>query len=235
MVLKGFSKNVSIAMLILSVLVFQSIANSQEAGIPKDKKQKTGYALGYSIGRDMKNFGVDIDPEMVLQGVKDALSGKSKIDEQEVRTIMNDLNKELQAKQAEKFKTVADKNKQEGDAFLLENAKQPGVVKLPSGLQYKVMKDGSGKMPKATDTVAVHYRGRFINGTEFDSSYKRNQPAEFKVNGVIPGWTEVLQKMKEGSKYMVYIPSNLAYGERVGGPIPPNSTLVFEIELISVK
>jgi FKBP-type peptidyl-prolyl cis-trans isomerase FklB len=184
----------------------------------------------------MKSFSIEIDADMVAQGIKDTYAGKSKLTDDELRTVLIDLNKEMQAKQGEKMKTLGDKNKQEGEAFLAQNAKASGVVKLPSGLQYKVIKEGTGKIPKATDTVVAHYRGTLIDGTEFDSSFKRNQPTEFKVNAVIPGWTEILQKMQTGSKYTVYIPSNLAYGERGNGAIiGPNAVLIFEIELVSVK
>jgi FKBP-type peptidyl-prolyl cis-trans isomerase FklB len=142
------------------------------------------------------------------------------------------FQKEMMAKQ----QAMADKNKKEGEAFLAENKKKEGVKTLPSGVQYKVIKAGTGKKPKLTDTVTVHYRGTLIDGTEFDSSYKRGQPASFQVSGVIPGWTEALQLMGEGAKWQLFVPSNLAYGERgTGGPIGPNATLIFEVELISVQ
>jgi FKBP-type peptidyl-prolyl cis-trans isomerase FklB len=134
------------------------------------------------------------------------------------------------------MKILGEKNKKEGEAFLKKNAQESGVVTLPSGIQYKVMKEGSGKTPKASDTVIVHYKGELLAGTEFDSSYKRNQPAEFAVNNVIPGWNEVLQKMKAGSRWLIFIPPNLAYGERGNGPIiGPNAVLIFDIELLAVK
>jgi FKBP-type peptidyl-prolyl cis-trans isomerase FklB len=142
------------------------------------------------------------------------------------------FQKEVMAKQAE----VAKKNKAEGEAFLAENKKKEGVKTTPSGLQYKVIKPGKGKKPKSSDTVTVNYRGTLIDGTEFDSSYKRGQPATFQVSGVIPGWTEALQLMEEGAKWQLFIPSNLAYGERgAGGVIGPNATLIFEVELISIQ
>ncbi len=225
-----------ITIIIVSLFVLTVEAWAQEKGTPKDKKEKTGYAIGVDLGRQMKSLSVEIDADMVAQGIKDTYAGKPKLTDDELRVVLTDLNKEMQTKQGEKMKVLGDKNKQDGEAFLNQNAKASGVVKLPSGLQYKVIKEGTGKIPKATDTVLAHYKGTLIDGTEFDSSIKRNQPTEFKVNGVIPGWTEILQKMKEGSKYAVYIPSNLAYGERGNGPIiGPNAVLIFEIELIAVK
>jgi FKBP-type peptidyl-prolyl cis-trans isomerase FklB len=222
--------------IILGVFVFTMNAMAQEKGPPKDKKEKTGYAIGVNIGQDMKRYSIEIDADMVAQGIKDANAGKMKLTDEEMRTTLADLNKEMQSKENERMKILGEKNKKEGEAFINQNAKASGVVKLPSGLQYKIIKEGTGKIPKATDTVVVHYKGTLIDGTEFDSSFKRNQPLEFKVNGVIPGWTEILQKMKAGSKYAVYIPSNLAYGERGNGPIiGPNAVLVFEIELLAVK
>jgi FKBP-type peptidyl-prolyl cis-trans isomerase FklB len=228
---KGFT-----TVIILGVFAFTMSALAQEKGPPKDKKEKTGYSIGVNIGQDMKRYSIEIDADMVAQGIKDAHAGKMKLTDEEMRTTLADLNKEMQGKENERMKILGEKNKKEGEAFINQNAKASGVVKLPSGLQYKIIKEGTGKIPKATDTVVVHYKGTLIDGTEFDSSFKRNQPLEFKVNGVIPGWTEILQKMKAGSKYAVYIPSNLAYGERGNGPIiGPNAVLVFEIELLAVK
>jgi FKBP-type peptidyl-prolyl cis-trans isomerase FklB len=155
--------------------------------------------------------------------------------EEEMRTVMNAFRQEMASKQMEKMKTVGDKNKKEGEAFLVENKKKKGVKTLPSGLQYKVIKEGTGKMPKTTDKVSCQYEGTLIDGTVFDSSYKRGEPATFPVNGVIPGWTEALQMMKVGSKWQLFIPSKLGYGERGAGPqIGPNAVLIFTVELISV-
>ncbi len=225
-----------IAVFIVGLFILVNGAQAQEKIPPKDKKEKTSYALGANLGRITKDFSMEIDANMVAAGVKDAQADKMLMSDEEIRTVLNDFNKEMQAKQNEKVRVLAEKNKKEGEAFLKENEKTKGVVKLPSGLQYKIIKEGTGKIPKATDTVSVHYKGTLINGMEFDSSYKRNQPAEFKVNAVIPGWTEILQKMKTGSKYNVYIPSNLAYGEKGRAPvIGPNAALIFEIELIAIK
>ncbi len=174
-----------------------------------------------------------MDPELVSRGFRDALSGaKALLTDQEIRDTIAAFQKEMTAKQDERGK----KNKKDGEAFLAENKKKEGIKTLPSGLQYKVIKAGTGKKPKLTDTVTTQYRGTLIDGTEFDSSYKRNAPASFPVNGVIPGWTEALQLMEEGAKWQLFVPSNLAYGERgAGTTIGPNATLIFEVELISIQ
>jgi FKBP-type peptidyl-prolyl cis-trans isomerase len=199
----------------------------------KNEREKLSYALGMNMGSSVKTNSLDVDVDIMLQGIKDILSGaKLRLSDQEARESIMALQKELQTKQQEKMKGLADKNKKEGDAFLAENKKKPGVKSLPSGLQYKVITEGKGKSPKDTDTVTVHYSGKLIDGTEFDSSYKRNEPATFGVTQVIKGWTEALQLMKEGSKWQLVIPANLAYGEGGRPGIPPNSVLIFEVELI---
>ena len=158
------------------------------------------------------------------------------LSEEEMRTVMTAFQKEMAAKQAEMMKSQGEKNKKEGEAFLAENKKKEGVKTLASGLQYKVIKEGTGKTPKATDKVSTHYQGTLIDGTEFDSSYKRGEPATFPVNGVIPGWTEALQLMKVGSKWQLFVPSKLAYGEKGAGPIiGPNAVLIFTVELLAIK
>ena len=191
------------------------------------------YIIGMDIGNNLKKQSIDVDPNILSKGIKDALAGgKPLLTEQEISETMAAFQKEMMAKQEQ----VAKKNKAEGDAFLSENKKKEGVKTLPSGLQYKVIKAGTGKKPKSTDTVTTHYRGTLTNGTEFDSSYKRGQTVSFPVSGVIPGWTEALQLMEEGAKWQLFIPSNLAYGERgAGGLIGPNATLIFEVELISIQ
>jgi FKBP-type peptidyl-prolyl cis-trans isomerase FklB len=175
--------------------------------------------------------------DIFAKGLKDSISGGNlQMTEQEIQETLKTFQQALAAKQAEKSKQLADSNRKEGEAFLSENKKKEGVKTLPSGLQYKMLTEGSGKMPKETDTVTTHYRGTLLDGTEFDSSFKRGQPASFPVNGVIKGWTEALQLMKEGSKWQLFIPSDLAYGERgAGGQIGPNATLIFEVELISIN
>ncbi len=218
---------------ILGILFLVSQANAQGNQVLKDQKDKVSYIIGMDIGNNLKKQSMSVNPKILAKGIEDALAGaKPLLTEQEVQETMMAFQKEMMAKQAE----VAKKNKAEGEAFLAENKKKEGVKTLPSGLQYKVMKAGTGKKPKANDTVTVNYRGTLINGTEFDSSYKRGQPATFQVSGVIPGWTEALQLMEQGAKWQLFVPSTLAYGERgAGAQIGPNATLIFEVELISIQ
>src|SRR5256885_11508164 len=198
----------------------------------KDQKDKVSYSIGLNIGFNLNRQNVQINPDVLAAGIKDAIAGKPQLTTDQIKEIMATFEKDMEQKQ----KAAGEKNASEGAKFLDENKKKDGVKTTASGLQYKVIKDGTGAQPKATDTVTVNYRGTLINGTEFDSSYKRGQPATFPVNGVIKGWTEALQLMKQGSKYQLFIPSTLAYGERAMGPdIGPNSTLIFEVELQDVK
>lgn len=222
---------------VLSVLLLAVYAGAEEQAALKTKKDKLSYGIGADLARNLKAQSIDVDPDIVAKGIKDVLSGgKTLLNEEEIRQTIAELRQELIAKQALEAKKIGEKNKKEGEQFLEANKKKEGVKTLPSGLQYKVITEGTGKSPKATDTVTVNYRGTLIDGTEFDSSYKRGQPATFPVNGVISGWTEALQLMKEGAKWQLFIPSALAYGERgAGGIIGPNATLIFEVELISVK
>jgi FKBP-type peptidyl-prolyl cis-trans isomerase FklB len=217
----------------LAIVLLVSQVIAQEKPALKSQKEKMSYIIGMDIGNNLKKQSIDIDPNILAKGVKDAFSGsQSLLTEQEIRETTMAFQKEMMAKQEE----VAKKNKKEGEVFLAENKKKEGVKTLSSGLQYKVIKAGTGKKPKLTDTVTTHYRGTLINGTEFDSSYRRGQPVSFQVNGVIPGWTEALQLMEEGAKWQLFIPSNLAYGERgAGRDIGPNATLIFEIELLSIQ
>jgi FKBP-type peptidyl-prolyl cis-trans isomerase FklB len=202
----------------------------------KDLKDKESYSLGYQFGQSLKLQGLDINLEVYTSGIRDALGGtKPPLSQEEMQKTVSELQQRLMAARQKELKEMGVKNLAEGKAFLEENKKKEGVKTLPSGLQYKVLKEGTGKTPKATDEVTVNYKGTFINGTEFDSSYKRGKPATFQLDKVIRGWTEALQLMKEGSKWQLFIPPELAYGDRGGGPIPPNTTLIFEVELISVK
>ena len=206
---------------------------AQEKSFPlKDLKDKASYSIGVDIALNFKKQNMDLNPDALAAGAKDGLSGKPQISPNEVREIMTQWQKEL----GEKQKTMATKNQADGEKYLADNKKKDGVKTTGSGLQYKSLKEGTGPQPKGTDTVSVNYRGTLIDGTEFDSSYKRGEPATFPLNGVIKGWTEGLQLMKKGSKYQFVIPSGLAYGDRaVGSDIGPNSTLIFEVELLDVK
>jgi FKBP-type peptidyl-prolyl cis-trans isomerase FklB len=201
------------------------------------EQDKVSYMIGHQIGSNFKRDGLEVDINMLTTGMKEALAGtKSPLSPEESQKLMQDLQKKLQAKAEEKQKVEGEKNLKAGKDFLDANKKKDGVKVLPSGLQYKVIAEGKGDSPKATDMVKTNYKGTLIDGTEFDSSYKRGQPATFPVNGVIKGWTEALQLMKPGSKWALYVPPELAYGERGAGElIGPNSTLVFEVELLGVE
>ncbi len=221
---------------ILAILFIATQVFAAENKLLKTDKDKTSYALGMNAGTNFKQQSIDVNTDVFVKGLKDALSGaKPLLTDDEMRSTLTVLQKEMMAKQTEKMQALGAKNKKEGEAFLAENKKKEGVITLPSGLQYKIIKEGTGKMPKAADTVTTNYRGTLIDGTEFDSSYKRGEPATFPVTGVIPGWTEALQLMKTGSKWQLFIPSNLAYGEKGSGPIGPNAVLLFDADLISIK
>jgi FKBP-type peptidyl-prolyl cis-trans isomerase FklB len=212
----------------------------------KTDKDKQSYAIGMSIAKSLQNQSkyVDLDPKILEQGLKDSLSGgKTLLTEEEMRTTLTALQvlvrqkaQEMQAQLQKEMQEKAEANKKAGDEFLATNKTKEGVVSLADGLQYKVLTEGTGPKPTASDTVECNYRGTLIDGTEFDSSYKRGQPLTIGVSGAIKGWTEALQMMPVGSKWELYVPSDLAYGPRNAGPqIGPNSTLVFQIELLSIK
>ena len=206
---------------------------AQEKSPPlKDQKDKLSYSIGLSIGSNLLRQKVEITPDVLLAGIKDALAEKPKLTQEQVKEVMTTFEKEMQAKQ----KAEGEKSAAEGAKFLEENKKKEGVKTTASGLQYKVLKEGTGEQPKATDMVTVNYRDTLISGKEFDSSYKRGEPVTFPLNGVIKGWSEGLQLMKKGAKYQLFVPPNLAYGERAVGPdLPANSTLIFEVELMDAK
>jgi FKBP-type peptidyl-prolyl cis-trans isomerase len=210
---------------------------SKSAAPLTTEKDKVSYAIGADIGKRLRADKLDVDPAIVSRGLKDGFGGESlAMTDQQIRETFTELQTEMQAKQAQEAKAITEKNEKDGAAFLAANKNKEGVVVLPSGLQYKVLKAGDGKKPNANDTVKCNYRGTLIDGTEFDSSYKRGEAAEFPVSGVIKGWTEALQLMPVGSKWQLFIPPDLAYGARgAGGQIGPNSTLVFEVELLSIK
>ncbi|RJR16931.1 MAG: FKBP-type peptidyl-prolyl cis-trans isomerase [Nitrospiraceae bacterium] len=221
----------------LGIMLLANFAYAEESMVLKTEKDKISYGIGMDIGENMKRQSIDIDPDKLAQGIKDVFAGKELLlTEEDFRNTMENFRKDMMAKQQMHMQEISEKNRKDGEAFLAENKKKEGVTTLPSGLQYKVISEGTGALPEATDTVTVHYRGTLIDGTEFDSSFSRGEPATFPVNGVIPGWTEALQLMKAGSKWQLFIPSNLAYGERgAGGRIGPNSALVFDVELLSIK
>jgi len=232
-------KQYFIPLLAISLL---STVSAQETLTDQDK---LNYAFGYTLGKNFKSQGIEIDVDMLVKGLKGALSDEAKVllNEQEMSAVLDKFRKEQMAKQmaasqalAEKRQKSAKENLKEGKAFLAENKTKKGVVTLPSGLQYKVMKQGTGKIPKSKDKVKVHYRGTLIDGTEFDSSHNRGKPVTFTAKGVIKGWTEALLLMKEGAKWQIFIPSDLAYGDLgAGKKIGPNATLIFEVELISIE
>ena len=215
--------------------------SAAEASTFKSRKEKFSYALGMNIGNglgaNLKKQSVEVDPSLVAEGLKDAMgAGKTRLTEEEAKTVLTEVQNEVREQQQEKMKEAAGKNKTEGDKFLAENKSKEGVVTLPSGLQYKILKEGTGPKPAAADTVICNYKGTLLDGTEFDSSYKRGQPATFPVSGVIKGWTEALQLMPVGSTWQLFIPSDLAYGPRgAGAEIGPDATLIFEVELISIQ
>jgi len=206
--------------------------------VPKTQKEKASYAIGVNIGKDLQRDGVDVDPAFIQRGIKDAIAnGKLALTDDEMKTALTALSADLKKKKEAEIAAAGEANKKEGDAFLAANKTREGVQTLPDGLQYKVLTTGSGPKPTATDTVVANYKGTLVNGTEFDSSYKRGQPATFPVGQVIKGWTEILQMMPVGSKWEVYIPADLAYGPQGPGrgPIGPNETLIFQIELVSIQ
>jgi FKBP-type peptidyl-prolyl cis-trans isomerase FklB len=203
----------------------------------KTPKEKNSYAIGMEMGKGLKTQGIDLDSPALMQGLKDALTdAKPQMSEDELRQVIAALQQEMRQKQMQAQEAAAAENKAKGDAFLAANQKKDGVVVLPDGLQYKILTAGTGKKAVESDTVLCNYKGTFIDGQEFDSSAQAGKPVPFEVKNVIPGFKEVLQLMPVGSKWQVFIPSNLAYGERgAGGVIGPNSTLVFEIEVVSIE
>jgi FKBP-type peptidyl-prolyl cis-trans isomerase len=226
--------------LLIAISAGMAFAEDVPAPAPKGKvelktqKEKASYAIGLDIGKNIKRTGVEIAPELVAKGIADVIAGtKPLLSDEEIRAVMLALQKEMQTKAEAGRKAIAEKNIKDGKAFLEANKKKPGVKTLASGLQYKVLKSGTGKTPKATDAVKANYKGTLIDGTQFDAS---TEPATFRVRGVIPGWTEALQLMKVGDKWQVFIPSELAYGEdgTPDGAIGPSAVLIFEMELVGI-
>jgi len=229
-------KRIGMAVMALGLLTCS--ANAQ--GTPttfKTEKDKLSYAIGMEMGKGVKAQGLDVDTGLVSQGLKDAITGeKSLMSDDELQTVISALQTQLKQKQEEAQEAAAAENKERGEAFLAENGKKAGVVTLPSGLQYKIITAGQGKKPVASDTVLCNYKGTFLDGTEFDSSAAAGKPVPFEVKSIIPGFQEALLLMPVGSKWQIFVPSNLAYGERgAGGVIGPNATLIFDLELVSIQ
>ncbi len=224
-------RNLKIVVTVIVTLLLISACDSSSIRSQKadNKADSASYMIGISVGYSLKMQEVpDVNPELIAKGIMDVMENDSALTMQEANIFLNGYFTELREKKAQE-------NLEKGKEFLAENRKKPGVIETESGLQYKVIEEGTGKSPSENDRVKCHYRGRLINGEEFDSSYEKGQPAEFSIRGVIRGWTEGLQLMKEGGKYELYIPSDLAYGPRGGGQkIGPNETLIFDIELLEV-
>jgi len=224
-------------LLVASLLLPVCAVQAQDTNAPfATLKENVSYAIGYSVGRNLQRQGYDIDPALIERGIRDLLQGNTPaMSEEQAQQALQSYQQQLFAKRQQEQQLEAARNRQVGQAWLSENAEKPGVVTTESGLQYKVLKKGEGESVSPGDTVRVHYRGTLIDGTEFDSSYTRGQPAQFKVTAVIRGWTEALQMMKVGDQWELFIPSSLAYGDRAqGDKIPPGSTLIFDVELLDV-
>jgi FKBP-type peptidyl-prolyl cis-trans isomerase len=199
------------------------------------ERERISYAIGMDIGKNFQRQEIEIDADILAAGIRDALAGTSKMTDEQIRSVLMEFQQAMRKKQQERSQRAGTENRKSADKFLQKNKAKPGVVTTASGLQYEVVTQGAGQKPSATNTVKVHYRGTLLSGKEFDSSYRRGQPAEFPVNRVIKGWTEALQLMSVGSKYKLYIPPELGYGERgTGRDIGPNSLLIFEVELLDI-
>lgn len=225
-----------ISSVVMGVLLLALQAGADEPGELKTEKDKLSYTIGVEVAKNFKLQEVDVNQDLLVKGLKDGFAGqKLLLTEQEMRTLSQTFQAELQQRMVVKYRALATENKSKGAAFMVENRTKEGVTALPSGVQYKILKSGTGKKPADSDSVECHYRGTLINGTEFDAT-KPGKPATLKVAELIPGWKEVLKLMPANSKWQIFIPSNLAYGERgAGRDIGPNETLVFDLELVAVK
>jgi FKBP-type peptidyl-prolyl cis-trans isomerase FklB len=225
------------SIVVSAFLLFGQTSAADEQETKKDtmtQKQKVSYSIGVDMARNIRRHGVEVDMDLVTKGLRDVLSGgKLLMTDDELRKTLNTFQAEIKLKQIQARRMAAEDNRKKGEAFLSENKKKEGVVTLPSGLQYKILKEGNGKKPTEADTVECNYRGALIDGTELDSS-KAGKPNTLKVTGVIPGWKEALQLMPVGSKWQLFIPPHLAYGERGAAQIGPNATLIFEVELLAI-
>ena len=226
----------SLILVLAAILLVSTVTYAKGEVTLKTKKDSLSYALGAQIGGDFLKNSIEVDPAIFTNAFKDALDKKkSVLTEEDIQNVIMAFQQELQEKMMKAKEESSAKNKEMGEKFLAENSKKDGVKVTSSGLQYKVLKEGTGKTPTTADKVKVNYEGTLIDGTIFDSSFQRNQPIEFPVTGVIPGWTEGLQLMKEGAEYMLYIPSQLAYGDRgAGETIGPGATLIFKVQLLEV-
>jgi FKBP-type peptidyl-prolyl cis-trans isomerase len=225
------------AVVVAGIALLACAASGAYGQTLRTDQEKTSYAVGVQMGRDMKRYGMSLDPDAVARGFRDAYQGgRLALSEQEIAQLSANAQRQMAARSAEVMKEDAERNKREGDAFLARNKTAPGVRTLADGLEYRVLKAGTGPTPRATDRVVVNYRGTSIDGTEFDSSYRKGQPIAVPVNGVIRGWSEALQLMPVGSKWQLFIPPHLAYGPQGAPPaIGPNETLIFEIELLAIQ
>ena len=230
-------KTVCLAIAFFGACGLYNAAGATENGRDLETQHdKTSYGIGLDIGRDIAKQSLEIDNELLLKGISDGLTNKEPLlSDKEIEQVREDFSRTRKAAMEKERQAAAEKNLNEGKAFLAENTKKKEIITLASGLQYQIVTPGTGASPKAEDNVKVHYRGMFPDGTEFDSSYTRGKPSVFPVNGVIPGWTEALQLMREGSKWKIFVPSNLAYGEKGAGRlIGPNQVLIFDIELLTI-
>lgn len=231
-------RNIILKFMAIFIIIFLAVPSfAQDGASLKTQRDKVSYAVGVDLGRNIKRQGIDTQTEELVRGIRDALLGeKLLLSEEELSAALNEFQIEMKLKRAKTARIVGEENKRNGEAFLTGNKKKEGVISLPSGLQYKILKEGNGNKPIDTDTVEVTYRGTLLDGTEFDNSYRYGRPVTFKVKGVIPGWTEALKLMPVGSRWQLFIPPTLAYGEKGSLPlIGPNATLVFEVELLSIK
>jgi FKBP-type peptidyl-prolyl cis-trans isomerase FklB len=223
-------------MAILGVGLLAAQVSAQEPAVFKTPKDKVSYGLGVGVARNFKRQGIEVDVDLLVKGLRDALSGqKLLLSEDDLRATMMEFQEEMRQKQAQAAKIATEENKKAGEAFLAENQKKEKVVALPSGLQYKILKAGDGKQPTDADTVECQFRATLIDGTEFDSSQRAGKPVNFERRGAIPGWREAMKLMPVGSKWQIFVPPQLAYGERGVGAIGPNATLLFEVELLSIR
>ena len=223
------------ALIATTCMLLMACGGGKKAELKTDK-DSVSYSIGMDVGMTFQRQGIEVSPEAFLQGFKDVsdTSAKRLMTEEQVRTCMMSFQQKMMAKAQEKMMQQSGPANAEGEKFLAENKTKPGIVTTASGLQYKIIKAGSGKKPSAANEVKVHYKGTLVNGTEFDNSYKRGEPITLPVGGVIAGWTEALQLMPVGSKWQLFIPAHLGYGNTQSGPIPPGSTLIFEVELLAI-